>query len=174
MQTFLCISAVFQMNKAFIIARAIFYALMFIGLWIWLASLVQRYDPLFGFTLPPWLSPVGWVLIFIGLTVAGSCVSVFATRGEGTPAPFDPPQKFVANGPYRYVRNPMYLGALCALIGGGLMTQSISVLLLALAAFILVNVFILVYEEPSLQQRFGDSYSEYCRRINRWIPKLRG
>ena len=40
------------------------------------------------------------------------CIGTFVTKGQGTPAPFDPPREFVASGPYRYVRNPMYIGAL--------------------------------------------------------------
>src|SRR5262245_58627126 len=117
------------MNKLFITLRSIVYALMFIGFWSWLAFIVQRYDSRFAVIPPLWLRPIGWIMIGVGLTVACLCVSVFTVRGEGTPAPFDPPQKFVANGPYRYVRNPMYLGALCALAGAGLILQSVSILL---------------------------------------------
>ena len=161
-----------SVSRSFIALRGIFYAVLFTGLWGWLAFAVRRYDSGFAFVPPVWLRPPGWIMIVLGLSLACSCVSVFATRGAGTPAPFDPPQKFVPNGPYRYVRNPMYLGALCAMAGGGLVLQSVSILLLALSLWIGVNGFLLIYEEPSLQARFGESYSEYRRRVNRWIPKL--
>ena len=51
----------------------------------------------------------------------------FLMQGRGTPAPFDPPREFVASGPYRYVRNPMYLGAIGVLLGAALMVGSASI-----------------------------------------------
>jgi protein-S-isoprenylcysteine O-methyltransferase Ste14 len=68
----------------------------------------------------PQAEPLRWIglLPFVGGSIVMlTCVWRFGTTGEGTPLPLDPPQKFVAVGPYRYVRNPMYLGMAFALIG---------------------------------------------------------
>src|SRR5262245_48773182 len=106
--------------KMFTAVRGVIYAIGFIFLWGWLAVLVRSYDSLFPFTLPLWVRPIGIVLALVGIIVAASCVATFATRGRGTPAPFDAPRVFVATGPYRYVRNPMYVGASGVLVGSGL------------------------------------------------------
>jgi protein-S-isoprenylcysteine O-methyltransferase Ste14 len=158
-------------KRAFVALRAIIVAALFVSLWFWLASSVRRYDPLLGIAPPQFLRPVGWVLAVAGAGLAASCIAVFATRGQGTPAPFDPPQVFVASGPYRYVRNPMYVGATCALLGGALIVRSVSILLLALLFWAIAHAFVLTYEEPALEQRFGESYRQYRKNVRRWLPK---
>ena len=100
-----------------------------------------------------------------------SCVGWFVVVGRGTPAPFDPPRSFVPGGPYRWVRNPMYLGALLVLVGFGLWHASGSMVLLALPALALAHLFVVLYEEPTLRRRFGQPYVAYLARVNRWVPK---
>jgi protein-S-isoprenylcysteine O-methyltransferase Ste14 len=91
-------------------------------------------------------------------------------RGQGTPAPFDAPKKFVAIGPYRYVRNPMYIGGLLLLGGFGCDQRSVSILLLAAALSGFVHVMVVSYEEPALKKEFGAAYEAYCRNTYRWVP----
>jgi protein-S-isoprenylcysteine O-methyltransferase Ste14 len=79
---------------------------------------------------------------------------------------------FVAMGPYRYVRNPMYVGAILALLGGGLIVRSVSVLLLAVVFWTLAHLLVLLNEEPSLERRFGESYLRYKQRVHRWLPSV--
>ena len=67
---------------------------------------------------------VGAALVAAGGSLAVWCVLTFALAGRGTPAPFDPPRRLVASGPYRFVRNPMYIGAALALGGAALFYQS--------------------------------------------------
>jgi len=99
------------------------------------------------------------------------CGGTFIGRGRGTPAVFDPPRVFVASGPYRFVRNPMYLGGLCLLAGFGLWLRSLSILLFAAVLILAFHLFVVCYEEPGLAKRFGESYISYKKRTNRWIPK---
>jgi Phospholipid methyltransferase len=107
------------MKTLFIAFRAAIFGSGFIFLWGWVAlSLHQRYDGGIGFALPGWTRAVGMALMVGGGTLAFACVATFVTRGEGTPAPFDPPRKFVAAGPYKLVRNPMYAGGFIALCRG--------------------------------------------------------
>src|SRR5262249_22987777 len=70
----------------------------------------------------------GLVVVIVGGAVALWCVLAFATLGRGTPAPFDPPRRLVVRGPYRLVRNPMYLGAAVALLGAALYYESLALL----------------------------------------------
>lgn len=99
-----------------------------------------------------------------------SCVALFVVRGEGTAAPFDPPRRFVASGPYRFVRNPMYLGAALVLSGFGLYSRSPSVLGLVALAALFVHLFVVLVEEPGLESRFGEGYRDYKVRVKRWSP----
>jgi len=74
-------------------------------------------------------------------------------------------------GPYRHVRNPMYIGGFVLLIGFGLYHHSASILILSLVLIIFIHLFIVLVEEPGLEQRFGSRYLAYKQSVNRWIPK---
>jgi protein-S-isoprenylcysteine O-methyltransferase Ste14 len=130
------------MREAFIAARAVVFAAAFVLLWSWGARLGL------------------WGLV------------VFVHFGRGTAAPFDPPRAFVAVGPYRYVRNPMYIGGLTVVFGAGLALRSASIAALAVVFLGVMHLFVTLYEEPSLARRFGASYADYKGRIRRWLPKF--
>lgn len=104
-----------------------------------------------------------------GALVVAACLGTLATVGRGTPAPFDPPREFVAVGPYRYVRNPMYLGAAAVILGTGLAVSSSSVVLLTGGFLMVMHAFVLLHEEPALELRFGDSYRQYRASVHRWV-----
>jgi protein-S-isoprenylcysteine O-methyltransferase Ste14 len=161
-----------QVKEPFVVLRGIVVATLFVWLWSWLASVVRRYDPALGASIPEWLRPLGFVLAVAGGALAATCVALFVTRGQGTPAPFDPPQRFVASGPYRYVRNPMYVGAICVLLGAGLVVQSPAIVLLAAGFWLLAHLFVVLYEEPALAHRFGESYVRYRSQVSRWLPRV--
>lgn len=123
-----------------------------------------------GVPLPGWAAPIGVALMAIGLALVVICMATFVVRGRGTPAPFDPPRTFVASGPYRWVRNPMYIGMFVYLVGYALCALSFAALLVALAMLAMAHLFAVLVEEPSLARRFGESYREYRRNTPRWIP----
>lgn len=99
-------------------------------------------------------------------------VSLFMTDGEGTPAPWAPPKRFVARGPYAYVRNPMILSALSVLLGEACFLGSIPIALWCLLFWIMNTVYFTYFEEPGLVKRFGGEYEEYKKHVRRWIPRL--
>lgn len=154
--------------------RAAFYGSCFVLTWGWLAVLVRPLDQRSGLVLPGWLVPLGWLVGVAGAALALACVVVFVRFGRGTPAPFDAPREFVAAGPYRFVRNPMYLGGMAMLLGAGLIVGSPAIVALAFAFLGLFHLFVTLYEEPTLERRFGDSYRAYKRRVHRWLPRLDG
>jgi protein-S-isoprenylcysteine O-methyltransferase Ste14 len=133
--------------------------------------------------IPSLLWPEGWTpdplgLAGIPLMLAGAAVLVdsvvrFAVNGKGTLAPIDPPKKLVTGGLYRFVRNPMYVGGLLVLFGQALFFRSSSLLLYALAWWLAVHLFIVLYEEPHLRAVFGADYENYRTAVPRWIPRLR-
>ena len=136
------------MKTLFIALRAAIFGTGFISLWGWVAlNLHHRYDITLGIALPDWTRALGIALMAAGGTLAFACVATFVTRGEGTPAPFDPPRKFVAAGPYRFVRNPMYIGGFIVLLGFGLYEQSPAILLFTLPWLLMAHLFVVVYED---------------------------
>jgi len=159
------------MKTLFIALRAAIFGTGFIFLWGGVAlSLHHRYDISLGVALPNCTRTLGSVLMVAGGTLASACVATFVTRGEGTPAPFDPPRNFVAAGPYRFVRNPMYIGGFTVLFGFGLYEQSVAVLLFTLPWLLSAHLFVVLYEEPHLRSMFGTPYNAYCRSVRRWLP----
>ncbi len=145
--------------------RTAVYVTAFFWLWAWLALSVRRYDAGFAVAWPEWIGPLAGVVMAAGATLCFTCVGFFVARGLGTPALFDPPREFVAVGPYRTIRNPMYIGALILLAGYSLRYRSVSMLLV-------VHLFVVLIEEPGLERRFGDSYRDYKRTVNRWLPRF--
>jgi protein-S-isoprenylcysteine O-methyltransferase Ste14 len=100
------------------------------------------------------------------------CFWDFTFKGGGTPAPIDPPKVLVAAGLYRYVRNPMYVSGLIALVGWLIWSASVPLLLLMAFFFLAAHTFVTAYEEPTLKRKFGASYEGYLQRVPRWIPRI--
>ena len=115
----------------------------------------------------------GVFALAVGITLFIASLSRFVSIGRGTLAPWDPPRHLVVRGPYRYVRNPMISGVVFVAFGEALILRSSPHFLWAL--FFLVNnlIWIPLYEEPSLEQRFGGDYRTYRRHVPRFIPRLR-
>lgn len=158
-------------GTAFTALRAIVYMTVFLGLWLWLVWRAHLETGRLGVLLPGWMSGPGIALMAIGGALALTCVATFVVRGRGTPAPFDAPREFVASGPYRWVRNPMYIGAFLLLAGYALCAGSAEALLVAFGMLAAVHLFTVLYEEPTLRRRFGASYEAYRRTTPRWIPR---
>ena len=154
-----------------VLIRATTYASLFIGLiLVFLPAQVLSRS---GVTWPTSFGVaqlVGTIVAAAGATIAIWCILTFALVGHGTPAPFDPPRRLVARGPYRYVRNPMYLGAGLALAGAALLYGSAGLWAYTGGFLVLMHCFVVLYEEPTLRGIFGGDYEAYCRRVHRWWP----
>jgi protein-S-isoprenylcysteine O-methyltransferase Ste14 len=111
------------------------------------------------------------IIIAAGAAIAVWCIFTFAFVGHGTPAPLDPPRQLVIRGPYRFVRNPMYIGAGMTLAGAALFYGPLSILIYAGVFFVATNLFVVLYEERTLRRTFGSDYEAYCRRVRRWLPR---
>jgi protein-S-isoprenylcysteine O-methyltransferase Ste14 len=113
--------------------------------------------------------PTIGILVFgIGVSTYLYCAWEFA-RAHGTPAPIDPPKELVVKGLYRLTRNPMYVGVLCILLGESMFFVSVSLLLYMGFVFIVFELFITLYEEPTLARLFGGAYKQYRNRVPRWF-----
>jgi protein-S-isoprenylcysteine O-methyltransferase Ste14 len=112
---------------------------------------------------------LGILFVLTGIFLAIKSINIFAKKGEGTPAPIDPPKKFVGRGVYKLNRNPMYTGAFLILLGEALLFESAILIIYFLVFIILVNYYVLAFEEPQLKKRFGKSYRDYLERVPRWF-----
>ncbi|MEE9576181.1 MAG: isoprenylcysteine carboxylmethyltransferase family protein [Gemmatimonadota bacterium] len=156
----------------FVVARAITYASIFIGLV--LVFVPARLISWSGIVRPAATGGsqvVGMVVGGAGAVLALWCVFTFAFIGKGTPAPFDPPRRLVVEGPYRLVRNPMYIGAGLVLTGATLFYESLPLLGYTGLFVLVTHFFVVLYEEPTLRRAFGTEYEAYNRRVGRWWPR---
>ena len=123
----------------------------------------------FGFEPLRWL---GAALILLSVPILIDFLVRFVIEGFGTPIPLAPPQRLVVRGSFRFVRNPAYLAALLAILGQALLFSSGGVLVYALILALGFHLFVVGYEEPSLQDKFGAEYELYRRSVPRWIPRV--
>lgn len=119
------------------------------------------------------LRVAGAALIAAGCAVLLESFARFALRGLGTPAPVLPPQRLVATGLYRHVRNPMYVALVGAVAGQALVLGDARVLAWASALWLAFQAFVVGYEEPALRRRFGAEYERFSANVPRWAPRLR-
>ena len=116
---------------------------------------------------------LGFALIAFGLCLMVKTNSLFATVGQGTLAPWAPPQKLVVRGMYCHVRNPMISGVFSILLGEVALSGSLPLCFWFLG-FVLSNwIYIPFIEEPALERRFGQDYLLYKANVPRWIPRLK-
>lgn len=154
-----------------LIARAVTYSTLF-------ASLVLIFIPgrilsASGIDRPAAIGVWQGAGVVVGLIGAGLClwcILTFVLVGRGTPSPFDPPRRLVAQGPYRLVRNPMYIGAAIAVLGAAMFYQSFALASYAGVFLLMTHVFVIGYEEPTLRRMFGQEYTLYCQNVGRWWP----
>ncbi len=135
----------------------------------WLLSGWRLAEPFFGWTGTRW---IGLVFVILGGPTVAQAMVRFVREGLGTPAPILPTERLVVTGPYRYVRNPMYIGVLSMIVGQALIFGSRAVLMYTLCVAAAFHVFVVLYEEPTLRRRFGAQYETYARQVHRWRPRL--
>lgn len=118
------------------------------------------------------LTWLGGTVFAVGAAIYFRCAWEFAVRGLGTPAPIAPTKYLVTTALHRYVRNPMYLGVALAILGEAAVSRSVHVAEYAGFMLLTAHTFVVLYEEPTLQRQFGDSYEHYRRSVPRWIPRF--
>ena len=134
------------------------------GLVPWLLTRWDSDDP------PVALKAFGVIVLAVGAALVLETTARFAFQGRGTPAPWAPPERFVERGSYRYVRSPMYLGVILLIVGQALLLGREVLYAWAVAAWVIFEASLLLWEEPGLRRRFGNDYDDYTRRVHRWLP----
>lgn len=122
-------------------------------------------------------NPEKWAamaIILLGAAIyASTAFWGFAITGGGTPAPIAPTKRLVVAGLHRFVRNPMYIGVSLVIAGQAWLHHSPRVALYLVVFVSLVHMFVVFYEEPTLQKQFGQEYERYRATVPRWIPRFR-
>lgn len=124
------------------------------GGWIWLIAIVAG------------------LLILGGIVVLLDAFIRFA-RADGTPAPPAPTAHLVVEGPYRFVRNPMYVAVAAIILGQALLFGSWATLIYLAITLTAVALFVAFYEQPTLERAYGEEYRVYRANVRAWIPRLR-
>jgi protein-S-isoprenylcysteine O-methyltransferase Ste14 len=133
---------------------------------------ITRWQPRYPEFAVPALQGVGAALALIGTLFLIDSFARFAIKGLGTPAPVFPTKHLVVDGLYRFVRNPMYVGVVAAILGQAMIFASPELLLYGILIWLAFNLFVAEYEEPTLRSTFGSEYEEFCNNVRRWIPRL--
>ena len=115
---------------------------------------------------------IGVLLILIGLPGLVDSFARFALQGLGTPAPIAPTKNLVVTGLYRYVRNPIYVAVVAIIVGQALLFGVWGLVLLGAVFWLSFHLFVVAYEEPTLQATFGAEYEVYRANVPRWVPRL--
>jgi protein-S-isoprenylcysteine O-methyltransferase Ste14 len=139
--------------------------------------------PATGGVYVPWLvltssgatpEPPAWpgaALIGAGLALDVCCFWVVLAAGRGTPAIWDAPRRVVTVGPFGWVRNPIYIGALMIVGGEAWLFLSAPLLVYTVVLALGFHLLVVAYEEPNLRGRFGEGYERYLGTVPRWIPR---
>lgn len=122
--------------------------------------------------LYPSLGLLGFLPLLLGAGLYFWCAGAFTFIGKGTPAPLDAPKFLVKEGPYQWVRNPMYVGVLTMVLGQAMLFHSWGLVGYALLVSMIVHLFVIFVEEPSLRRQFGESYQMYLQAVPRWFPRF--
>ena len=115
----------------------------------------------------------GAVLVLVAVPSLARLFVRFVRDGLGTPAPVAPTERLVTTGAYRYVRNPMYLAVLSAILGQALLLGQPVLLAYAAGVAVMFVIWVRFHEEPVLRQQFGAEYDAYRRAVPAWWPRRR-
>ncbi len=120
------------------------------------------------FGVPKVLEWLGYVLMLLGIGLAGGAVSRFR-QVHTTTHPDGSVMTIVTRGPYRFSRNPIYLGFVCLLVGFSFAFRTYWGLILSPLFIVLMNMLVIQHEEAYLERKFGETYTSYKSRVRRWL-----
>jgi protein-S-isoprenylcysteine O-methyltransferase Ste14 len=155
------------------VGSAVFFVLapgIVAGLVPWLISGWDVRWPISGFGVV--VMALGSALLAVAIVVLIRNFIRFVVEGRGTPSPVLQTERLVVGGDYRFVRNPMYLAVIAAILGQAMIIGSFALVIYALAVWAMMASFVRWYEEPVLQNRYGEEYGRYRQGVRAWVPRL--
>lgn len=141
--------------------------------WIWfllpllLGFVLNRFAPL-AFLPPSADFVVGWVVMGLGMAVLAWSERAFASH-ETSHDHRNVASALITTGPFRFSRNPVYIGLFVLLAGTAMTLNSLWILLLAPLSLVVMQFHVIPKEEACLDQLFPNDYPEYRRSVRRWL-----
>jgi protein-S-isoprenylcysteine O-methyltransferase Ste14 len=120
-----------------------------------------------------WLFPVilGLLITVSGQMIRGATIGLaYIIRGGKEGKVYA--EELVTEGIFNHCRNPLYVGNILMLLGVGVLSNSLVYVLVVMPIFMIIYHAIVLAEENFLQNKFGEKFTAYCKRVNRWIPSL--
>ncbi|MDP2137438.1 MAG: isoprenylcysteine carboxylmethyltransferase family protein [Candidatus Didemnitutus sp.] len=114
---------------------------------------------------------IGLALGLLGFAAYLHCLGHFMVRGQGTPAPIDPPKKLMRRGLFAWVRNPFYLSVLAMVAAEGIFLLSWHIAIYWVVLASVFQLFVVLYEEQEMSLRYGAMYDDYKQAVPRWFPR---
>ena len=111
---------------------------------------------------------VGAAVLCMGLFLINGARILFARSGQ-SPIPWKPTPELLFQGPYRFTRNPMYVGLTLIQFGLGLALNNLWISVLAPVSLLVVHFLAVLPEEKYLSEKFGDSYRAYLTKVRRYL-----
>jgi protein-S-isoprenylcysteine O-methyltransferase Ste14 len=139
------------------------------GLVPWSITGWQLRPPFLGLELT---RGIGAIMILAGVPGLVDAFARFALQGLGTPAPVAPPRNLVVTGLYRYVRNPIYVAVVAIILGQAVLMGDWRLIVYGALLWLAFHVFVVAYEEPTLERTFGREYEAFRAAVPRWIPRM--
>ena len=128
----------------------------------------ERAWPMHVMEQVPYLGMVGGVALGIGAAIAGWGLVTF-WKAKTTTVPGQTSSQMVTWGPYRFTRNPMYVGLTVAYLGEALVLRQLWPVVLLALVIAYVNWIVVPLEETKLREVFGEQYDQYRARVGRWV-----
>ena len=120
-----------------------------------------------------WPIIIGLVITITGQAIRGATIGLaYIIRGGKEGKVYA--EELVTTGIFSHCRNPLYVGNILMLLGVGVLSNSLLYVTVIMPLFMVIYQAIVLAEENFLRNKFGDSFNQYCSRVNRWIPSLKG
>ena len=139
------------------------------GLVPWSITDWQLQPPFLGLELT---RGIGAIMILTGVLGLVDAFARFALQGLGTPAPIAPTRNLVVTGLYRHVRNPIYVAVVAIILGQAVLMGESRLIVYGALLWLAFHVFVVAYEEPTLELTFGSEYEAFRTAVPRWIPRM--
>ena len=151
--------------------RNLLFILLYAALFIPSPDIFSR--EVFGSQYYIWPITIGLIVTIIGQLIRGATIGLaYIIRGGKDGKVYA--EELVTSGIFNHCRNPLYVGNILMLVGVGILSNSLIYLLVFIPFFLFVYQAIVLAEENFLRNKFGESFVQYCQRVNRWIPSLKG
>lgn len=127
--------------------------------------------PIFDYMV---LKILGFFFLVIGLSVVINCThALFIKPKQTMPSPAGAPKRFIVDGLYRNVRNPMYIGDFMVILSIFCLFGHLLLIVYLILAIVFVHLAVIVKEEKELERSFGADYLAYKKHVKRWMPNFR-